>query len=103
MTLYYAFVFFFALLRKCYSKAYINPNSSTIKGLKHLIKIGLVVMRSFLMMWLPICIQNEESVLAGARDIITRVFPVARGKTTNHNTTHHNQIDLSFIISMINY
>lgn len=72
MTLYYAPVFFFSLLRKCY--VHKSP-------LIHFIKLGITVLISFIILWLPFCINDNSSstCLSSLFCVLERQFPFSRG------------------------
>lgn len=75
MGLYYAPVFFFALLGNCFRK-------STIKaGFIHLCKIGGTVIATFGVMWAPFCMSPLEGqgCPSSLLQILHRMFPFARG------------------------
>ena len=80
MTLYYSPVFFFSLLRKCLS---VNSNkmSISLEGFKHLFVIGITVIGSFAILWLPFCfpLVNIEMCLVSLGHILSRIFPFHRG------------------------
>ena len=75
MTLYYAPVFFFCLLRKCFIK------SSSSSSLIHLIKLGITVIISFTVLWSPFCIYDDSSssCLSSLLQVLHRQFPFSRG------------------------
>ena len=84
MTLYYAPVFFFSLLRKCHSVSRLpgtNIISLHFDGVKHLFAIGMTVIGSFAGLWLPFCIPfvNIEYCLESMGHILKRIFPFHRG------------------------
>ena len=46
----------------------------------HLLKVGGTVVASFVLLWHPVCVHHDQSYWGGARDVLARVFPVARGR-----------------------
>lgn len=74
MTLYYAPVFFFALLRKCFT----HVASSSIA---HFIRLGLTVIATFGLLWSPFCIfhGSNETCLEALSQVLYRIFPFNRG------------------------
>ena len=79
MALYYAPVFFFALLRKCLDKAL--HTGSWLAGLIHLAKIGTTVIATFAAMWWPFCAYPAagEACSSSLLHVLSRQFPFARG------------------------
>jgi alpha-1,3-glucosyltransferase len=88
MALYYAPVYFFALLRTCYA----NDSSSTsqvsqkpvsfLTFLVRLFKIGVAVLASFGALWAPFCIYHDkagETCVSSLLAVLTRLFPFNRG------------------------
>ena len=75
MALYYAPVFFFALLRKCIEKA------SWQRSVFHLIKIGSTVILTFAALWWPFCAYSSESetCISSLLHVLSRQFPFSRG------------------------
>lgn len=75
MALYYAPVFFFALLRKCLEKATWQQSAL------HLAKIGSTVILSFAALWWPFCVYSAESetCLSSLLLVLSRQFPFSRG------------------------
>ena len=75
MALYYAPVYFFVLLRKCFDKA------SWPQKLFHLIKIGSAVILSFTALWFPFCVYHAESetCISSLFLVLSRQFPFSRG------------------------
>lgn len=67
IALYYSLVFFVWLLRKCYDQ----------KSVCHLLVIGITVLASFSLLFLPFCIHlpDDLSPLASLRAVIQRMFP----------------------------
>ena len=76
MALYYSPVFFFCLLRKCYEKSL----SSRVLGFVHLCKIGLTVIISFTVLWMPFCVyaSPEETCVSSLLHVLSRQFPFSR-------------------------
>ena len=72
MTLYYAPVFFFSLLRKCYIQK--SP-------LIHFIKLGITVLISFIILWLPFCVYDNSTSMCFSSlfSVLERQFPFSRG------------------------
>eukprot|EP01031_Cornospumella_fuschlensis_P039071 gene39071-47533_t len=75
MALYYAPVFFFVLLRKCY----LQPTWAAKLG--KLCVIGLTVVASFAALWLPFCVFHaaDETCLSSLGHVLGRQFPFSRG------------------------
>ena len=75
MALYYAPVFFFVLLRKCFDK--LNWYQKCI----HLIKVGSAVIFSFFALWWPFCFYAHESetCISSLLLVLARQFPFSRG------------------------
>jgi alpha-1,3-glucosyltransferase len=75
MSLYYAPVFFFALLRKCVDKG--NKRQFTY----HLVKIGSTVILSFIALWWPFCVYASEELTCASSllQVLSRQFPFSRG------------------------
>jgi len=69
MELYHALPFFFYLLAHC---ARMRSYGSKIS---ELVKIGLTVILSFGLIWLPFILIGQDSVL----QVVTRIFPFSRG------------------------
>ena len=78
MALYYSPVFFCCLLRKCYEK---SLSTSPVHGLLHLCKIGVTVIVSFAVLWLPFCVyaSPEETCVSSLLHVLSRQFPFSRG------------------------
>ena len=78
MSLYYAPVFFFALLRKCYEEYRMCGLS---RGFFKLFCIGSVVVGTFVVLWLPFCLfpAKEESCASSLLQVLHRLFPFSRG------------------------
>ena len=74
MILYYAPVFVFVLLRKCFRQ----ENSSFITYFTYL---GLVVILTFGILWSPFCIfhSNHETCTEALLQVFHRIFPFNRG------------------------
>ena len=77
MALYYSPVFFFCLLRKCYEKSL----SSRVLGLLHLCKIGISVIVTFAVLWMPFCVYASpgETCISSLLHVLSRQFPFSRG------------------------
>jgi alpha-1,3-glucosyltransferase len=75
MGLYYAPVFFFALLSNCFHK------KTALGGLIHLIKIGIAVISTFVSLWLPFCLHHsaDSTCADSVLQVLHRLFPFARG------------------------
>lgn len=75
MALYYAPVFFFVLLRKCYDK----PTGQ--QRFFHLFKIGSSVLLTFAALWWPFCVYAHESetCVSSLLQVLSRQFPFSRG------------------------
>ena len=77
MALYFAPVFFFALLRK----AVVEERSFSAK-LTHLAALGITVLGTFALLWAPFCIYSqttEESCASSLLHVLKRQFPFERG------------------------
>lgn len=70
MSLYHAMPFFCYFLGKCMRQ------KSRLKCLQNLVAIGITVMLTFAVIWLPFFQANG---LDGLRAVLNRLFPVARG------------------------
>ena len=79
MALYYSPVFFFCLLRKCY--CVYRDDQRIIKGLFRLGTIGITVIGSFAVLWLPFCLPfvSVDTCMVTLGHIVTRLFPFHRG------------------------
>lgn len=75
MALYYAPVFFFALLRKCLDK------TTWQQSVIHLAKIGSTVILTFAALWWPFCVYSAESetCTSSLLLVLSRQFPFSRG------------------------
>ncbi|RYG66438.1 hypothetical protein EON64_09755 [archaeon] len=75
MALYYAPVFFFALLRKCYQQPAWSAKFSKLAV------IGLTVLATFAVLWVPFCLwpSAEETCLSSLGHVLSRQFPFSRG------------------------
>lgn len=75
MSLYYAPVFFFCLLRKCFEKRGV---AAQLFGIA---KLGVTVLTVFGVLWAPFCIfpHPEETCLSSLLQVLHRQFPFARG------------------------
>eukprot|EP00092_Neocalanus_flemingeri_P031405 GFUD01034110.1.p1 GENE.GFUD01034110.1~~GFUD01034110.1.p1 ORF type:complete len:499 (+),score=59.72 GFUD01034110.1:39-1535(+) len=69
MELYHALPFFFYLLASCAQKR------TYAAKISKLIKIGLIVVISFCVIWVPFILLGQESVL----QVVLRIFPFSRG------------------------
>uniref|UniRef100_A0A182PU82 dolichyl-P-Glc:Man9GlcNAc2-PP-dolichol alpha-1,3-glucosyltransferase n=1 Tax=Anopheles epiroticus TaxID=199890 RepID=A0A182PU82_9DIPT len=76
MELYHALPFFFYLLRDCFIQT--DKSSSALErlmaGTKKLVVLGLTVLATFIILWLP-----WLSSLDAVGQLVHRIFPVARG------------------------
>ena len=93
MSLYYAPVFFFSLLRKCWEKRTSRgtkqrPRSSVyseitglLPSLLHLAAIGGTVIATFALLWLPFCHSASPDLTCADTllQILHRLFPFSRG------------------------
>lgn len=75
MSLYYAPVFFFVLLRKCWLK----PNFYL--KLRKFIELGLTVLGTFSILWFPFCAFHaaNENCFSSLLAVLSRQFPFSRG------------------------
>ena len=75
MSLYYAPVFFCYLLRKCLTK------KTILSKLLMFVKLGLTVILTFSILWLPFCIYShtEETCVSSLLLVLQRQFPFSRG------------------------
>ena len=75
MALYYAPVFFFVLLRKCFEK------STWKQRFFHLFRIGSSVLLTFAALWWPFCVYAHQSETCGSSllQVLSRQFPFSRG------------------------
>jgi alpha-1,3-glucosyltransferase len=83
MLLYYAPVFFFALLRKCYESG-LGSSSSSFRftsAMWQLFLIGSTVILTFATLWLPFCLSlsPDHTCPQTLLEILTRLFPFSRG------------------------
>ncbi|XP_058123969.1 probable dolichyl pyrophosphate Man9GlcNAc2 alpha-1,3-glucosyltransferase [Anopheles ziemanni] len=76
MELYHALPFFFYLLRDCFSGVHSNATTGRrlLSGLKKLSLLGVTVLATFGILWLP-WLRSIESL----GQLVHRIFPVARG------------------------
>jgi len=70
MELYHAFPFFFYLLSACIPK----PGEHTVVGVLKLCRIGLSVVATFGLLWLPFLFNVKDLM-----QVVHRLFPLARG------------------------
>ena len=77
IALYYSLVFFIWLLRKCIQQRVSSSPISHIQSFIHLIKIGITVIVSFSLLFLPFCIHLPSNLtpLQSLQAVITRMFP----------------------------
>ena len=77
IALYYSLVFFIWLLRKCIQQHVSSFSISHIQSFIHLIKIGVTVIVSFSLLFLPFCIYLPSNLtpLQSLQAVITRMFP----------------------------
>ena len=75
MALYYAPVFFFVLLRKCFDKP------TWQQRFFHLFRIGSSVLLTFAALWWPFCVYAHQSETCGSSllQVLSRQFPFSRG------------------------
>lgn len=75
MALYYAPVFFFALLRKCF----VQPSWRSALG--KLLVIGGTVLGCFGVLWAPFCMfpADGETCISSLGHVLSRQFPFSRG------------------------
>lgn len=75
MALYYAPVFFCALLRKCWLKPTLRQRVG------HFCAIGFTVIATFAVLWLPFCLLpgDGQSCTSGLLAVLSRQFPFSRG------------------------
>jgi alpha-1,3-glucosyltransferase len=75
MALYYAPVFFFALLKTCYSP------TSLMTAFIRLAKIGISVILTFAVLWGPFCVlaAESETCIGSLQQVLLRLFPFNRG------------------------
>lgn len=71
MELYHSLPFFFFFLGKFFS---LSMKRGLFQGLKFIIPIGLAVLTTFFCIWFPFLLD-----FASARQVVHRIFPVARG------------------------
>ena len=76
MSLYYALIFFFCLLRKCFD----SYDKLSLQILQ-VAKLGSAVIGTFAVLWLPFCIwRNEnETCISSLLHVLQRQFPFTRG------------------------
>jgi alpha-1,3-glucosyltransferase len=78
MALYYAPVYFFSLLRKSF-----DSNSTLMLQLKNILLLGLYVIFTFFVLWLPFCIYasfgDDETCQTSLLHVLQRQFPFSRG------------------------
>lgn len=75
MSLYYAPVFFFCLLKKCFSQP------SIFKKFTKLLSIGTAVILTFGSLWAPFCLfpSSGETCASSLLHVLSRQFPFSRG------------------------
>ena len=75
MSLYYALIFFSILLRKSFNK------KTTLAIIGHIIKLGIIVIITFGVLWLPFCIlkRDDNTCLSSLLHVLSRQFPFSRG------------------------
>ncbi|GAB5035358.1 dolichyl pyrophosphate man9 c2 alpha-glucosyltransferase-like, partial [Nannochloropsis oceanica] len=66
IALYYAMAFFVFLLRRCLS--------APLPFLRVLL-LGLSVLSTFAVLWLPFCLESDEGCVAGLGHVLRRLFP----------------------------
>lgn len=103
MALYYAPVFFFALLRKSYES---YRSGGIYGGILKLSMIGLVVILTFLILWLPFCLfpSTGASCTSSSLQVLRRLFTFSRGifedKVANIWYSLSVVIDFRYILEM---
>ena len=77
IALYYSLVFFVWLLRKCIKQRVCSFHNSYLQSLFHLIEIGVTVIVSFSLLFLPFCIHLPPDLtsLQSLKAVISRMFP----------------------------
>jgi alpha-1,3-glucosyltransferase len=77
MALYYAPVFFFALLAKCVYQRDLKSKIMKLMG------IGSIVIFAFIALWLPFCLhastKENETCVSSLLHVLSRLFPFNRG------------------------
>ena len=75
MTLYYAPVFFIALIRKCAMK------NTPVAKVTHFFCIGITVVLTFAILWIPFCVSSYSTYSCADTllTILSRCFPFNRG------------------------
>uniref|UniRef100_A0A2M4APX2 Alpha-1,3-glucosyltransferase n=1 Tax=Anopheles triannulatus TaxID=58253 RepID=A0A2M4APX2_9DIPT len=73
MELYHALPFFFQLLRHCFESSS-DPWHRLVTGIKRLAVLGVTVLGTFAVIWLPWLGSLED-----AGQVVHRIFPVSRG------------------------
>uniref|UniRef100_A0A2M3ZB75 Alpha-1,3-glucosyltransferase n=1 Tax=Anopheles braziliensis TaxID=58242 RepID=A0A2M3ZB75_9DIPT len=71
MELYHALPFFFQLLRHCFES---DPENRLMAGIKRLAVLGVTVLGTFALVWLPWLGSLED-----VGQLVHRIFPVSRG------------------------
>uniref|UniRef100_A0A2M4BJW2 Alpha-1,3-glucosyltransferase n=1 Tax=Anopheles marajoara TaxID=58244 RepID=A0A2M4BJW2_9DIPT len=71
MELYHALPFFFQLLRHCFES---DPGNRLVTGIKRLVVLGVTVLVTFALVWLPWLGSLED-----VGQLVHRIFPVSRG------------------------
>jgi alpha-1,3-glucosyltransferase len=76
MSLYYALIFFSALLRQCF-----DSSDRLLLQLLQVLKLGLTVILTFGCLWVPFCVlhSSEETCLSSLLQVLHRQFPFSRG------------------------
>ena len=76
MSLYYALIFFSALLRKCF-----DSSDRLLLQILQVIKLGFAVIITFACLWAPFCVlhSTEETCLSSLLHVLHRQFPFSRG------------------------
>ena len=79
MEMYHSLPFFFFLLGKCWMEC---AQKSFVSAAARLAKIGLAVIATFFLIWAPFIVKDVDNPaldLEQAKQILHRIFPVARG------------------------
>ena len=76
MSLYYALIFFSALLRKCF-----DSSDRMLFQIWQVTKLGFAVIVTFACLWAPFCVlhSTDETCLSSLLHVLHRQFPFSRG------------------------